>query len=595
MEPKILLLFLFWLFLGSTLDGQEKPIDNLLITPGQTDAYLGSITWPDIPASFKGDLAGSFGWKGDTIPYFNPLTLNYVLILPPDYQQIPALTFSTRHPNTTVKVTRAKSLCGSIADRTITFTVTSEDSSNTNVYSVLLKTEQDTTDSEPQQSVVYSSYYKVSAGTSLKETIQGVPVGTTVAAFYQHITRADELQRLKVISAASGAELAQADAISRGDTLVVLSADNSQTTKYLLELTLGSISPNTLLTSSTYTVSVSGSTGTISGFPRFTLLKKVLEGVVIPAGATLTMVDQHDAYMTLVKLNYDTVYVNVQATPAVYFEVIAENGLTKVVYQLMPSSNFTDAYVTSDLYSVDQWASLIQFVPLGTSVASLLSHVTPAPGATMAVFDKAGLARHFGILSRDDKLEVLSKDGKLTKVYYFNEQGYWGSPFQTYVISDDYKIDQVSHCIYEVSEGTGIAEFKSKLYPSFGASLQVMDASGRESTLASLSPGDQLLVTSADGAQTATYSIAQKTGVDPVYTGPAINIGPNPSTGQVLVQGLAKGNRIRVLNLAGSILQEVMTEHSSQTISLDAQPAGIYLLAVYAGSQQVYIQKIVKK
>lgn len=556
-----------------------------------TNAYLGSITWPDMPATFNGGVAATYGWKGDTIPSFDSLTMNYVIILPRAYQSIPALTYSTRHPNSTVAVARDKSIEGSVSERTITFTVTAEDSVTTNVYSVLLKKEQDTIDIQ-RKSTISSKFYKVSEGNSLNETIKGVLPRTSVSDFYANITKASELQTLKVISAANGAELAAADAIFEGDILVVLSADGKHTSKYILEITRA-ISLDTILTSTIYTVSVTGSTGTITGFPKYTLLENVLAGVVIPEGATLTMVDQNDAYKTLVKLNFDTVYVNVMATPDVYFEVVAGNRITK--YQLLPISTPHDAYVTSDLYSVDQSASVIQFVRPGTSVASLFRNVTPTPGATMAVFDKAGFVRSSGIVYKDDKLGVLSKDYVIRKVYYFKMPSYGGGPYLAFVISDVYQIDQLHLIIYGVSVGIDIAEFKSKLYPALGSTMKVIDADGNESTHATLIPGDKVLITSADGTQKNIYMIAFPSGVDLVDVASTIRMSPNPSTGRVFVQGLVKGNRLRVLNSTGIVLNDLITDSSTETISLDSQPAGIYLFVVFDGTQHIKIQKILKK
>jgi hypothetical protein len=562
--------------------------------PG-TNAYLGSITWPDMSPNFKGDVAASYGWKGDTIPSFNSRTMNYVLILPNAYlTSIPALTYSTKHPNSTVAVKRAKSLEGTVAERTITFTVTAEDSVTTNVYSILLEKEQDTIDIQ-RKSTITSKIYKVSEGSSLNETIKGVLPGTPVSDFYANITKANELQTLKVISAANGAELAAADKISYGDALVVVSADGKHISKYILKVGESSISLDAFLTSAIYTISVTGSTGTISGFPKYTPLKTVLNGVVIPAEATLTMVDQNDAYKTLVKLNFDTAYVKVLATHDVYFEVIAECSVNKVLYQLMPTSTPSDAYITSDLYSVDQSTSTIQFVLPGTSVASLFRNVTPAPGATLVVLDKAGFVSTSGIIYRDDRLVVTSKDGTNTKCYFFIETRFWEIPIVPSVISDVYPIDQVHLTISRVPGGISFTEFRSKLYPAFGTTLKVIDANGNESTLANLRAGDRLQVTSADGTQITTYSITFTTGVDAVNVVSTIKISPNPSSGQVVVQGLAKGNRLRVLNPAGIVLRDVIAGSSTETISLDAQPTGIYLFIVTAGIQYLKIQKIVKK
>lgn len=539
-----------------------------------TNAYLGSITWPDMPNWFKGEVGASYGWKGDTIPSFDSLTQNYVLILPWEFQKIPALTFSTAHLNSKVAVTRAVSLGGSVAERTITFTVTAEDNIATSVYSVLLKKEENL-DNE-QKSTVTSKFYKVSGGYSMVETIRGLTPGTTVAGFFANLVKADDLQTLKVKSASDGAELAASDVIRRGDALVVLSADSLNWSKYILEVTAEGLSANTLLTSEIYTVSVAGSTGTISGFPKNTLLKTLLAGVVIPAGATLTAVDKNDAYKILVKLNFDTMYVDVLATSDVYFEVVAENGRSKVLYQLIPTSQSNEAYATSDLYSIDQYNSTIYFISQGTSDGSLLSKVTPVRGATMTVFDKAGFVRSSGILYRDDKLMVTSEDGTTTKVYYFSMPNYWTGPHLAFIVSDDYMINQVALIILVPSPGTDIAEFKSKLYPSFGATIKVIDANGKESTLATLARGDQLLVTSADGTRKAIYRIDYKcncdTGVDLVDLSSTIRIFPNPTSGPVVVQGLAKGSRLRVLTPAGVTLRDVMVENSADYVSLSDQP-----------------------
>lgn len=593
MKPKNILLLLFLLVLGSGLYGQKNSDNNWLTTADEPNAYLGFITWPDMPASFKGEVSAAYGWKGDTIPSFDSLTMNYVLILPKAYQMsIPALTFSTRHPNSTVAVKRAKSLEGSVAERTITFTVTAEDSVTTNVYSVLLKKEQDTIDTL-KNSTITSKFYKVSEGNSLNETIKGVPPGTLVSDFYSNITRVSELQTLRVISAFNGAELAAADALSNGDALVVVSADGKHTTKYILEVTTICFGCYTYLTSTIYTISVTGSTGTITGFPKYTLLKNVLAGVVIPEDANLTMVDQNDAYKTLVKLNFDTAYVNVMATSDVYFEVVAGTRITK--YQLMPISTPGDAYITSDLYSVDQSISGIQFVPPGTSVACLFRNLTPAPGAKMKVLDKYGFDRQSGIIYKDDRLVVTSKDGTTTKYYYFLEPDFGRIPNVAFVVSDDYQIDQLYFAISGVPEGISITGFKSKLYPAYGATLKVIDANGNESTLATLKPGDQVVVTSADGTKSATYSITFTTGIDPVDVASKIRMFPNPTTGRVVVQGMEKGNRLRVLNPTGIAVHDVIADSSTETISLNDQPAGMYIFVVSAGTRLIKIQKIQKK
>jgi hypothetical protein len=134
------------------------------------------------------------------------------------------------------------------------------------------------------------------------------------------------------------------------------------------------------------------------------------------------------------------------------------------------------------------------------------------------------------------------------------------------------------------------------LYPSIGATLKVLDKNGNESKLKDLSLDDQLLVTAADGKTTAIYKIKVDItkAVDP--TAQAIKMYPNPTTdGKVIVQGLTKGNRVRVFNAAGVSLRDVIVENSTDYVSLAAQPAGIYVFVISSGDQHINIQKIVKK
>ena len=820
--------------------------------------FLSSITWPDIPDYFKGDIAKSFGWAGDTIPGFSPSIYSYIVKIPNGYGGIPALNFTRQQLSSRVVVNRAKSLNGSAADRTVTFTVTAENNTDVNVYTVVFEKDKDpltiqplkaepyisrlvwgdgygsgswvefynpgtepldmsnymvmagyggtatvfnlfntadtwgnayrkyvpgrkwqdeanwavqpriletdlavnpivyphdvfvlsslpgdqatwelygkqadvnlrggmnpwgfnvglgnaamtwsngtyfllkiTNDSVksglkpvtdirdfklidvfgngPEQvdwvfegiplaintptsytrkpniykgntefngsfgtttvpsewimtdmfyyialkypapeeyfvpsgigshimndvtyylSTVTSNKYKVSPGYSKKETIKGITTGTTVTGFYNNLVKADEKQTLKVKSVTTGLELALTAAVSKGDSLIVLSADSVNTSKYILDVTANGLSADALLTSATYTINATGATGTITGFEQGTLLKQIVAGVVVPTGATLTLTDQNDAYMTLTKLNYDSAYVNVIATDNVYFEVVAENGTTKILYQLMPNSNPNDAYLTSDVYSVDQSASLVQFVPTGTTVQSLLSSVYPAPGATVVVYDKAGFVRDLGSIYRDDKLVVTSKDGTTTKVYYLSMLNFKVNTYLAYVTSTVYKVDQLGLTIKLPTTTAALAEFYSKLNPSYGASLMVIDKNGNPSGNSLVSVGDRLQVIAADNVTTTIYEIGTTVGVSSLDNNEMIKMYPNPTTDRVVINGLAKGNRVRVFNATGVTLRDVTVNNSTEYVSLAAQPAGIYVFVISSGEKFINIQKIIKK
>ncbi len=826
------------------------------------NAYLGSITWPDMPESFKGAIAAYYGWEGDTIPGFSPTVFNYVVTVPFEYQGIPQIVFTKQDLNSKVVVDRAKNIGGTVADRTVTFTVTAEDGDNTNVYHVRFDAEKDPDNVQPwigepfisrwiyketwtngwiqicnpgtepldlsnyliasglgepidvfntatspthwgwttayrryvpgkkwqgeadwiigpgilvddyatyaivqpgdvfvithylkkpasypkgvtdtpfrddididfnnnpwgrtvdsnnnlvniklnetfcmwkilndsvkngwkpatdindfelidvlgsgglmetmsfggvpvtatqsierkpsiykgnpvvmgsngtneetnewlpitnspywialgfpewgdswwrlptgigshtmdeitfYKSTVSSTVYKVSPGFGQTETIKGVKAGETVEGLYANLIKADELQTLKVMSA--GTEVPLAGAVSNGDILVVLSADSTNTTKYILDVGKG-LSSDALLTSSRYTVAASGPTGVIGGFDFGTTLKTVLFNINVPAGATLTVIDGQSAYVPLKMLNYDTAYVSVTVNDNIYFSVVAEDGVTEIVYQLNPSSKINDAFVTSYVYSVNQREAFIQFIPYGTTASILKLNVTPAPGATVQVVDKMNFVRENGNIYKDDKLVVTAKDGITTKTYFFSMLSSDVTDYLAYVVSNVYTVDQLQLTIGGATSLTTLGDFKANLTPAFGATMTVLDKDGNEkSILANLSTGDKLRVTAADSSTIATYNInVDVTGINTIVE--TIKMYPNPTTGRVIIQGLSNGNRVRVFNSSGVTLRDVTVDNSTEYVSLAAQPAGLYVFVISSGEKLINIQKIIKK
>ena len=104
------------------------------------------------------------------------------------------------------------------------------------------------------------------------------------------------------------------------------------------------------------------------------------------------------------------------------------------------------------------------------------------------------------------------------------------------------------------------------------------------------------MVTAADGLTTVIYNIDVQfpdAAIAPVAE--TIKVYPNPTMDRVIINGLAKGNRVRVINSVGVVLRDVMVEKSTEYISLSAQPAGIYVIIISSGEKFINIQKIVKK
>ena len=449
------------------------------------------------------------------------------------------------------------------------------------------------------KSTVGSTVYKVSPGYSMHEQIKGMTTGTTVDDFLANLILADTAQTLIVKSASTGNVLAGSAVLTNGDTLIVHSGEFTQwvvinekdtvvtktnTSKYILEVTADGLSDNAVLTSTAYTIAINGSTGTVTGMPYGTLMEEVVENVTVPQFATMTVVDANDEWVQLKKLNFDTVYVDVQVTDQYYLEVLAEDGVTKILYQIVPTATSSDAFVTSDVFMVNQGLALIDLIPGGTTVQGFLSNLVPVTGATLKVVDKYGLERSLGGIYKDDRLIVTAEDGVTVKVYYLQMlPNYEGEAvdYLAYVTSSVYAVDQYNLSIAHTSitKATTVTSFLANLVPSTGATIKVVDATDIENT-GTVNTGDLLKVTAANGVTTAYYSIVVSTiSVDELGS-ISINIYPNPTSGKITVSGLEPGNRIRIYNILGAGLRDIITTQSEEIISLEGQPEGVYFVVV---------------
>jgi len=442
------------------------------------------------------------------------------------------------------------------------------------------------------KSTVSSYLYKVSEGYSDDELISNIITDTTVAGFLADIVEADTGQILTVKSGSTGGILALTDTLMNGDTLIVQSADLKNITKYVLEVSDEGLSDDALLVSTEYTITAEGEEGTVGGFDYGTTLKTVIENVTVPEGAIFNVIDENGAFVSLKVLNFDTLYVDAQVNDKMYFEVIAQSRRNKVVYQLTPNATSSDAFVTSNVFIVDQETSLIDLVPDGTTTLGLLSNLIPAPGATLRIIDKLGYDRMFGNVVKDDKLVVTSEDSTTTKTYYLQMLGNANSV--AYVLSEVYTVDQLSYSISgDITPTTEVSDFIDNLLPAPGASVKVTDANGVENT-GTLHVGDLLVVTAGDGVTQVTYTIGILTSVDDPDRA-AVKVYPNPATDKFSISGLQHGDRIRVNNVLGALVLDRNAQQDIEVIQMRGQRNGMYFITVSNNDKVIGRYKLILK
>ena len=464
---------------------------------------------------------------------------------------------------------------------------------------------------EPTQykSTVTSMFYKVSDGYSMNEDITGVVTSTSVGTFLSNLAKADEAQTLTVKSVTDGTVLADDALVSLNDTLVVLSADSTNTSKYILNVAEFGLSSNTLLTSSKYVITVEGQpksagedseagAGTVTGFDYGTSLKTIVDNITVPPGASMDIIDGNGAYVTFTTQNFDKAYVDVAVNSDMYFYVLAEDGLTSMVYKLIPQTSANNAFLLSDVYSVVQKDFLVKFVPRGTTTQTFLSNVVASEGATMQVVDKTGLERVDGALKEDDKVIVTSPNGLVQVVYHLSmlaERYIPETTYLAYVLSIPYIVDQIDYTIVGPTAQNLLTEFYSNLIPSQGASVVVVDKDGVERTTGDLNDGDKLKVTSVGGKVVVIYDILlDLTSVDNTGEG-KIQLYPNPTSGKVNIQGLEQGTRVQVYNHIGALIRDINAERSIETITLENQAAGMYLVVITKNAKLLGQYKVIRK
>jgi hypothetical protein len=366
----------------------------------------------------------------------------------------------------------------------------------------------------------------------------------------------------------------------------------------VLTVNVAELSDDAELSSSVYTITIDGELGAIAGMDYETTLADVIDNVTVPGGATLTVLDEDGLYLSLTTINYGGEYVDATATTNVYFEVVAENTVNTILYQLQPEVADNVVFVTSVVFEVSEDELLINYVPDNTKVQALKDKLIPSPGATLMVIDKYGFERTEGVIALDDRLVVTSSDGELSKTYFLgliDEEDIGTTIDLAYITSDVYDVNQVEYVVsYEGSPS--VSDFLAALKPAEGATAVVLDQDGTIKTEGNITEDDVVKVTSASGAIVVTYTLVQSTVGIQASQISNIYLYPNPTSSMINVVGFEPGSRIQVFNAMGSKVIDVYGRYDQrQTISLEKESAGLYFIYISTDDIPVGIYKAIKQ
>lgn len=265
---------------------------------------------------------------------------------------------------------------------------------------------------------VNSVTYEVSDGYTGLQTIDGVAENTTVTDFLANIIKEDAEQTITVLNS-SASPKAEGDIIETGDFLQVESANKENLTMY--SISLGELDSDVSLTSSTLTVD-----GTeVSGISVATTLKEIKESVEVAESSTLYFVDETGANLPLVSASLlDSMYYDVKAAENISIKVVAQSGATQL-YSLNLGTSSADAFITSDLYVIDEDNKKIAAVSDGTNIETLLANLVGSHNAKVSVINNMDQERDFGHLQLDDRVMVVSEDESKTVIYEIETMTEW--------------------------------------------------------------------------------------------------------------------------------------------------------------------------
>jgi hypothetical protein len=442
-------------------------------------------------------------------------------------------------------------------------------------------------------STVSSQAYIVDDGYEGDLEIVGVLPNTSVTELGSILIRKDDGQVFKVLSQASaGDTLAVDDIIAQGDTLLVISADGNNMTKYILNV--GALDDNAVLVAkegSGYVVDITGETGTITGVVFGSTLNEILSNLEKPELALLNVWDaDHNLVPTKVLNLSDSTYKEIIFTGGFFLEVIAQNN-SKITYELLPEVTSSDAWLSSNKYTVNQENKVIYNVPEGISVEVFMGNIFAAGGASIELLDKAEFSRDSGYISLDDIIRVTSEDASTVVDYTLRFIGFELSG-EAFVTSDIYDVNTDEASIGSVPAYTDVSVFLGNVKPAPGAIMVLKDAAGAEKESGEMLTGDVLVVTSEDGLNTVNYIVDVLLSTE-LSLLESVKVYPNPVNTVLNITGLEKQTKVELISITGQVLRVEQTSDQTYVMDMSNQESGYYILRISDKDQNARLFSIV--
>ncbi len=452
-------------------------------------------------------------------------------------------------------------------------------------------------------STVSSSVYLVSDGFKEVQSIQGDLSSTTVEAFFEYVDQADPMQVFSVLSGADGSVKDSTSAIAAGDTLMVISADGVNTTKY--ELIDKPLDTDAVLTPandpSDLSISHSGDEGIIEGVVYGALLKDLLAEIKVPELATMNIIDSDGKLVPLLNLNNNLVEVDTKVGDGIYFEVVAQDGVTMITYKLEPASLASDAFVISSIYDVDDENDEIDGLADGTSTQLFWMNIEVVKGASATLLSKLGHERMDGLVSYDDVLKVVSEDGSNTVTYFItfvNETNPDANqaPEIELVFSDTTFADPGTIMVSANATDDNLPPPPALTYlwevTSGSASDVVIANADQLSTDVSFNAKGnyELTLSVSDGALTTQAVVTVTVGAVNITENltPAMHIYPNPASEKLTLElSNMPGNAsvVTIYKITGSAVYNASLNTEIIEIDVSTLDAGLYIIKVNSGNR----------